>query len=294
MTEGCVYRGRFAPTPSGPLHFGSLVIALASWLDARAHDGDWLVRIDDIDPPREVPGAADQILRQLDACGLHWDDQVRYQSQRHDAYAAAIKTLLAQGEAFYCPLSRTDLAALNHQHPGISAASTSADNCAVRLRVDDKVIAFEDRWHGPVQDNLERNGGAFVIQRRDGLYAYQLACALDDADDQITDVVRGTDLIASTPRQLRVLEALDRTAPRYGHLPLVLDADGNKLAKSSLSPAIDPRHAGPALAAALAWLGGPTLDAAPRDILDAGLHWWQAGANGLRYDAGPMPALSLT
>lgn len=294
MTDAAVYRGRFAPTPSGPLHFGSLVVALASWLDARAQEGVWLVRIDDIDPPREQPGAADQILRQLDACGLHWDNSVRYQSQRHDAYEAAVQQLLNQGDAFYCQLSRTDLAALGHRHPGISAATDDARDSAVRLTVPAQPLCFNDRWRGEYCLDLQDAGGAFVIRRRDGLYAYQLACALDDADDRITDVVRGVDLIDSTPRQLRVLDALARPAPRYGHLPLVLAANGEKLAKSSGSEAIEIGQAERALAQALRWLGGPSIEGSVDDCLQAGLAWWRSGATGLRCDAGPMPALSLT
>ena len=291
-THPC-YRGRFAPTPSGPLHFGSLVIALASWLDARAHNGEWLVRIDDLDPPREVPGAASEILRQLEACGLLWDHAVRYQSKRHDAYEDAVQTLLASGDAFYCPLSRTDLAALDHQHPGISAASDSATDTAVRLQVSHDPVCFDDRWQGQVCVDLEATGGAFVIRRRDGLYAYQLACALDDADDGITHVVRGMDLIDSTSRQVRVLQALGRPAPGYGHLPLVTAADGSKLAKSSGSEAFDTRHAGHTLAAALRWLGGPEAGADIDETLIAGLAWWRNGASCLRHEAGPAPTLSL-
>ena len=293
MSESVVYRGRFAPTPSGPLHFGSLVIALASWLDARAQQGEWLVRIDDIDPPREVPGAASEILRQLEACGLLWDDAVRYQSQRNAAYEAAVQQLLTQGDAFYCQLSRTDLATLNQQHPGISAASSSAIDSAVRLQVSSVPVCFEDRWQGQVCLDLEAAGGAFVIRRRDGLFAYQLACALDDADDHITHVVRGMDLIDSTPRQVRVLQALGHRTPGYGHLPLVTAADGNKLAKSSGSTAIDIRHAHQHLADALHWLGGPSVDGGVDEILLAGLAWWRDGARGLRHDAGPAPARSL-
>lgn len=295
MTESTpTYIGRFAPTPSGPLHQGSLAIALASWLDARAAQGRWLVRIDDIDPPREAPGGADQILRQLEACGLHWDGSVRYQSRRNAAYDQAITLLLNQGDAFFCPLSRTDLAALDNLHPGISVATKNAKDSAVRLQVSAAPLCFEDRWQGIVCTDLQAAGGAFVIRRRDRLYAYQLACALDDADDGITVVVRGIDLIDSTPRQLRVLQALGRPAPRYGHLPLVTDNDGSKLAKSSGSAAVPLHQARAALAAALLWLGGPTVDGDIAAILAAGLTWWRSGANGLRQEAGPALALSLT
>lgn len=302
------YRGRFAPTPSGPLHFGSLVSALASWLDARANDGEWFVRIDDLDPPREQAGAADQILRQLDACGLHWDAAVRYQSQRNAQYRDAVAELLKRGHAFYCRLSRRELDALGGTHPGAPSAnihstdipasaakptSTQID-AAVRLVTPSDDICFDDRLIGQHCDNLNQQGGPFVIVRRDGLYAYQLACALDDADDQITDVVRGSDLLASTTRQLCVLAALDRQPPRYAHLPLVIDRDGNKLAKSNSSAAIDLQHSRAALQQALTWLGGPVVGGDIHSILTAGLCWWRDGAIGLRHhDAGPAPEQSL-
>lgn len=298
MTPTPSYRGRFAPTPSGALHFGSLVTALASWLDARAQGGEWLVRIDDLDPPREAPGSADQILRQLDACGLQWDGPVRYQSQRHESYRAAIEQLLDNNQAFYCPLSRSALNALDGKHPGPSVAASTANNNAIRLAVgnlgETSETCFEDRFVGRHCDNLNEREGAFVIVRRDGLYAYQLACALDDANDGITDIVRGSDLLTSTSRQICVLNALSQTLPRYGHLPLVTDSDGCKLAKSNSSAAIDVQHSQPALRQALIWLGGPAIDGAVNDILDGGIDWWREGAIGLRHqDAGPAPEQSL-
>ena len=289
------YRGRFAPTPSGPLHFGSLVAALASWLDARCAHGQWFVRIDDIDPPREIPGAADTILRQLDAFGLHWDGGVRYQSLRHGAYADAISTLLDHTDAFYCALSRTDLDALGNQHPGISVAVQDDANAAVRLQVADRDICFEDRWQGLTCYNLHGAGGAFVIRRRDGLYAYQLACALDEADDHISHVVRGIDLIDSTPRQLAVLNALQREAPHYAHLPVVTDTHGAKLAKSNNALSLNSDNAAAELSLALKWLGGPYVQGDIQDILNAALQWWPTGAKTLcNMEASPAPLLSLT
>lgn len=249
------YRGRFAPTPSGPLHFGSLVMALASWLDARGHQGEWLLRIDDIDPPREQPGAADHILRQLDAFALHWDGPVHYQSHRHEAYEAAVQQLLATGHAFFCQLSRRELDAMGNLHPGKSVATPSSENAAVRLAVPTGPVCFDDRFQGRQCLDLSRHEGAFVIRRRDGLYAYQLACALDDADLGITDVVRGIDLLDSTPRQIHVLHCLDRSLPRYGHLPVVLGADGQKLSKSAGAAAIEGGQAATTLQRALSQLG---------------------------------------
>jgi glutamyl-Q tRNA(Asp) synthetase len=298
MSTARRYRGRFAPTPSGPLHFGSLVTALASWLDARAQDGEWLVRIDDLDPPREQPGAADQILRQLDACGLQWDGAVRYQSQRHESYRAAVEQLLQNNQAFYCPLSRSELSALGGKHPGPSVAVSSVNNNAIRLALDNANTSletcFDDRFVGRHCDNLNEQEGAFVIVRRDGLYAYQLACALDDANDGITDVVRGSDLLASTSRQICVLKALSRELPRYAHLPLVTDDHGNKLSKSNSSAAINVQNSQIALRQALIWLGGPAVDGSISAILDGGIRWWRDGAIGLRHqDAGPAPEQSL-
>lgn len=249
------YVGRFAPTPSGPLHFGSLVTALASWLDARHQGGHWLLRVDDLDPPRQQPGAVDTILYQLDAFGLHWDGPVRYQSARYDAYAAAVTRLLDTGLAFYCTLSRKQLAALDHIHPGPALARPAGPDRAVRLAVPNREMAFEDRLQGLIHGNLQQEGGAFVIRRRDGLFAYQLACALDDADQGITDVVRGSDLLASTLRQQWVLECLKSPPPNYAHLPVVMDPAGGKMSKSTGAAALNADRPGPTLLKALRCVG---------------------------------------
>lgn len=264
------YRGRFAPTPSGPLHFGSLVMALASWLDARRHQGEWLLRIDDIDPPREQPGAADRILQQLDAFALHWDGPVHYQSLRHEAYEEAVQQLLTKGDAFYCQLSRRDLEAIGNLHPGKSMAVDHTEDTAIRLAVPPEPVCFDDRFQDRQCLHLGQHEGAFIIRRRDGLYAYQLACALDDADLAITDVVRGMDLLDSTPRQIHVLNRLGRALPRYGHLPVVLGANGQKLSKSAGAAAIEGAQAG-TLQRALSHLGiNVDLDR-PGQMLDAAL-----------------------
>ncbi len=280
------YRGRFAPTPSGPLHFGSLVAALASWLEARAAGGEWLVRVDDLDPPREVPGAADTILRQLEQFGLEWDGPVRYQSQRHASYQRAVDQLLEQGHAFYCTLTRKQLAALEHNHPGISAAVPASSEASVRLAVPDRELCYDDGIQGQVCNNLHRDGGAFVIRRRDGLFGYQLACALDDADDVITHVLRGADLLDSTLRQRWLLECLGRPAPRYAHLPVITDGRDTKLSKSGGSEALDPAHASQLLSAALHCMGlqppKDLLGAPPATLLEWGKihypeHHWPPG-----------------
>ncbi|MDF1630444.1 MAG: tRNA glutamyl-Q(34) synthetase GluQRS [Alcanivoracaceae bacterium] len=265
------YRGRFAPTPSGPLHLGSLVMALASWLDARRQQGEWLVRIDDIDPPRETPGAADTILRQLEAFALYWDGPVHYQSQHHEAYRAAVQQLLLQGDAFYCRLSRKDLAALNNLHPGKHLAVSSSRDASVRLSIPAEPLCFDDRFQGRQCFRLDQQEGAFVIRRRDGLFAYQLACAVDDADMAVTDVIRGMDLLESTPRQMHVLNCLQQPAPRYGHLPVVLDKNGDKLSKSSGAAAIKPDQAPVALQRALAHLGIKVEIDSPEQMLLAAL-----------------------
>lgn len=280
------YRGRFAPTPSGPLHFGSLVAALASWLEARHAGGEWLVRVDDLDPPREVPGAADTILRQLETFGLYWDGPVRYQSQRHSAYQHAVETLLNSGHAFHCRLTRKQLAALNHNHPGISAAVSAADDTAIRLQVPDRALTYQDGIQGTISNNLHHDGGAFVIRRRDGLFGYQLACALDDADDGITHVLRGADLLDSTLRQRWLLECLGRPAPDYAHLPVVTDGRDLKLSKSAGSEALNPALTSQLLTAALRCMGlQPPSDlqgASPAALLAWGTahypnHQWPAG-----------------
>jgi len=280
------YRGRFAPTPSGPLHFGSLVAALASWLEARHAGGEWLIRVDDLDPPREVPGAADTILRQLETFGLHWDGPVRYQSQRHFAYQEAVDALLDRGHAFHCRLTRKQLAALNHNHPGISASVPAAEDTAIRLQVPDRELDYPDGIQGRISNNLHQDGGAFVIRRRDGLFGYQLACALDDADDGITHVLRGADLLDSTLRQRWLLECLGRPAPEYAHLPVVSDGRNLKLSKSTGSEALDPTRASQLLTAALHCLGlqppSDLQDERPAVLLAWGTahypdHQWPAG-----------------
>ena len=273
-------RGRFAPSPTGPLHLGSLLSALASWLDIRQRGGSWLVRIDDIDPPREVPGAAERILRQLEAHGLYWDEAVQYQSRRHEAYREAINTLLDSGHAFYCELSRRQLNARYHGcHPGSALAVSAGPDRAIRLAVPDNEIRFDDRLQGPCHCNLHSADGAFVIRRRDGLFAYQLACALDDADMGISEVLRGVDLLDSSFRQIHVLDCLGRSRPGYGHLPVVVDEQGQKLSKSAGSAALDERQPGDNLLLALKLLEVPLpreMSGAPvNDILQRALTSWQ-------------------
>ena len=245
------YRGRFAPSPTGPLHFGSLVAALGSWLMARDAGGAWWVRIEDLDPPREVPGAAEDQLRTLAGFGLVSDAPVVRQSERHDHYRTALDRLLADGLAFGCVCSRSALAAGGGVHracvPGPARAET-----AVRLRVPDgSVVAFDDALCGRFAQDVSTDVGDFVLLRADGCWAYQLAVVVDDAEQGITDVVRGADLLDSTPRQILLQRALGLPTPRYAHLPLIVDADGRKLSKSLAAVPVDGDDPLPALR--LAW-----------------------------------------
>ncbi|MFA5684576.1 MAG: tRNA glutamyl-Q(34) synthetase GluQRS [Lysobacteraceae bacterium] len=232
------YRGRFAPTPSGPLHFGSLVAALGSWLDARHHGGQWLLRIEDIDPPRERPGAARAQLQALAAFGLQADEPVRFQRHRHAAYDAALDRLRQRDMLFPCRCSRSDLAATHGIHRAC-VARPSAPHPAWRLRIADGEIAFRDRRLGDIREDTGRTVGDVVLRRSDGLYAYQLAVVVDDAAQGITDVVRGADLLDSTARQIAVQRALGLPTPRYLHLPLALGPDGEKLSKSLAACPVD-------------------------------------------------------
>ncbi|MEI2454720.1 tRNA glutamyl-Q(34) synthetase GluQRS [Lysobacter firmicutimachus] len=254
------YRGRFAPSPTGDLHPGSLLAAFGSWLLARHHRGAWLVRIEDLDPPREVPGAAERQLRALAAFGLESDEPVRRQSERGELYRAALDQLLARGLAFACRCSRSDLAAAGGIHRRCLAAARepgrAAPQAAVRLRVaDGATVGFDDAVLGPQRQDVAAEVGDFVLRRADGYWAYQLAVVVDDADQGITDVVRGADLLDSTARQILLQRALRLPTPRYAHLPLLLDAQGRKLSKSDAAQPLDPSDPLPALRAAWHALG---------------------------------------
>jgi len=249
------YRGRFAPSPTGPLHFGSLLAAFGSWLMARRAGGEWLVRIEDIDPPREVPGAADAQLRTLARYGLMPDGPVLRQSGRDAAYQAALDRLLASGDAFECHCSRADLAGSGGVHRACVAGAHRPDP-AIRLRVPDgTVVAFDDRVQGAVEQDVAREVGDFVLRRADGPWAYQLAVVVDDAAQGITEVVRGADLLDSTGRQVFLQRRLGLPTPAYAHLPLVVDGDGRKLSKSAAALPVDDSDPLPALRAAWRALG---------------------------------------
>jgi len=257
------YRGRFAPSPTGSLHFGSLCTALGSYLEARSRDGQWLVRIEDLDPPREVPGATDDILLTLDAFGFEWDGQVEFQSRRHAAYDAAVMTLLEEGLAYPCTCSRQDVAragtpgAEGPVYPGTcrSGSQRQGKRRSIRVLTEGSKIGFTDRFQGSIYQMLERQSGDFVIRRADGLTAYQLAVVLDDAWQGITDVVRGADLLRSTPRQIHLQRLLGLDTPRYAHLPLVLDSNGRKLSKQDGARPVQREYPLRTLTAAYRFLG---------------------------------------
>lgn len=243
------YRGRFAPSPTGPLHAGSLAAALASWLDARAANGSWVIRIENLDPPRIVPGAAQDIVETLARCGLESDEPVVYQSTRSELYEAAFARLQAQGLIYGCGCSRKDVDNVIEAqagwpvgvYPGTCSAGAVNDKPtrAYRVRVPDEEVCFVDRAAGRFPQRLKRDVGDFVVLRADGLWAYQLAVVVDDAEQEITDVVRGTDLLDNTPRQIYLQRVLGLPTPRYLHVPLVLNAAGEKLSKQSGATALD-------------------------------------------------------
>ena len=250
------YRGRFAPSPTGELHFGSLVAALASWLRARQQGGTWLVRVEDIDPPRELPGSAASILAALGRLGLDADGPPLYQSRRGDAYAASLQHLRDEGVAFPCWCSRAELEGAGTVHRDGHCVAPGHDDRppAWRLRVPDVDIEFDDGLQGPQRQNVREVVGDFVLKRADGLWSYQLACVVDDAFQRITEVVRGADLLDSTPRQILLQRLLGLPTPAYLHLPLAVDADGRKLSKSSDAAPLDLGDPRATLAAALRFL----------------------------------------
>ena len=265
------YRGRFAPSPTGQLHFGSLVAAVGSWLYARHAGGQWLVRMEDIDPPREVAGSAAGILAALPAFGLVADAPPLFQSQRIAAYDVAFEQLSAAGHLFPCWCSRSELAAGGGLHrDGRCVAAADPDRPpAWRLRVPDIGVDFDDALRGPQHENLRESVGDFVIRRAEGFYSYQLACVVDDAVQGITEVVRGSDLLDSTARQIWLQRCLGLPTPAYRHLPLAMGADGRKLSKSEQASPVDPVNPLPALRQALTFLSVPVLPAATdvRDLL---------------------------
>lgn len=256
-----MYTGRFAPSPTGPLHMGSLIAALASWLDARAAGGRWLVRMEDLDRPRVVPGADEAILEALTRLGLGWDGEVVYQSRRQDLYRRALDEL--RSHTYWCGCSRREVAdsslglAMDGApiYPGTCRAGTSGTPRALRLKVSPESVAFDDLVQGHQAQILDHDIGDFVLYRADGLFAYQLAVVVDDADQGVTDVVRGADLLDSTPRQIYLQRLLGVATPRYMHVPVAVDAAGEKLSKQTGAQPIEPSMA--TIRRALHFLGQP-------------------------------------
>lgn len=264
------YRGRYAPTPSGPLHFGSVIAAVASYADAKAHGGSWLLRIDDIDRPRVVPGAADDILRTIEALGMAWDGAVVYQSTRFEAYHAALHRLSRRGGIYPCRCSRREIADSSlrgvegYVYPGTCRAGLTGRARALRFDTRGARVTFDDAVQGCITQDIEHEIGDFVIYRADGVHAYHLAAAVDDAEQGVTHIVRGADLLESTPRQLLLQQALGLPRPLYAHVPVAVNATGEKLSKQTHAAPVTPDRAGAALAAALRFLGQPL----PRDAHD--------------------------
>jgi len=270
-----MYVGRFAPSPTGPLHFGSLVAALASWLDARAAEGRWLVRIEDLDAPRTLPGAADDILRTLERLGLGWDGPVLYQSQRSANYKAALESL----DTYWCGCTRREIADSSigrasdgaQIYPGTCRAGLAPGKTprALRLCTGPEEVVFTDRVQGPQRQVLEREIGDFVLLRADGQFAYQLAVVVDDAEQGVTDVVRGADLLDSTPRQIYLQRSLGYATPRYLHVPAAVNAAGDKLSKQTGARPVNTARKSEELRRALVLLGQPESE----DLAQALKNW---------------------
>ena len=279
------YRGRFAPSPTGPLHFGSLVTALASWLEAKHARGDWLVRIEDLDPLREPPEATGQILHSLECHGLFPDEPVRFQSRRHDAYQSAIETLLAQGKAYRCRCSRKQLKDNHGYHPNqCRQGGTGPEDGphAVRFALVDEASHWKDDLLGPQTQRVHAELDDPVILRKEGFYAYQLAVVVDDIDQGITHVVRGSDLLDMTAQQQQIFRALGAEPPHWLHIPVIVNEQGQKLSKQTHAPALDDDHPARNLFLALQALGQqpePTLaQATVEEVLSWAEAHWQRSA----------------
>jgi len=286
QSKSTTYRGRFAPSPTGPLHFGSLVAAVGSYLDARANQGEWLVRIENIDTPREAPGASRDILTLLEKLGMHWDDEVVYQRERHALYREALTILETKNLTYACTCSRKEIAdssiisidgpvypgtcrdAPKYLHPPHQQNRRSA----IRIRTDGQPLAFTDPVQGYVEQQIGKDIGDFVLHRADGIFAYQLAVVVDDAAQAITHVVRGADLLNSTPRQIYLQQLLGYTTPAYMHLPVVTNVKGEKLSKQTFAAPVAQFNVLFQLVSALRFLGQNP----PDELLDGNLEtFWQ-------------------
>lgn len=286
MLPSSSYRGRFAPSPSGPLHFGSLVAALGSYLDAKHQNGSWLVRMEDLDTPRTVPGAADGILRTLECLGLHWDEEVIFQSRRTAAYEAAWHRLNSINAVYSCACTRKEIADSAMHGPGSrnmdelvypgtcrNGIPAGRESRSWRVRTTNKTVEFSDMLQGNITQNIENESGDFVVKRADGLFAYQLAVVVDDAFQGVNHIVRGADLIASTPRQILLQQLLGLPTPHYMHLPVAVNAQGEKLSKQTLAEPVNCSNPAELVMRALNFLQqNPPVELSAYDV-NAILNW---------------------
>lgn len=271
------YRGRFAPSPSGLLHFGSLIAALASYLDAKHNRGQWLVRIEDIDPPREKIGASKEILKTLNSYGLHWDEEVLYQSQQSHLYQDILNSLSQENLSYYCNCTRAHIKSVGGIYQGhcrhLTVQTSNETPCAVRIINSVGIEQFEDLIQGHVQCNKKFASEDFIIHRKDGLFAYQLAVVVDDIYQGISHIIRGCDLLEPTARQLSFYNILQHQTPKYGHFPVAVTEQGFKLSKQNNAPEINVKKPIPTLLAALNFLGQEPLNELEYANLEELLQW---------------------
>jgi len=285
MNSHSNYVGRFAPSPTGPLHFGSLVAALASFLDARFNNGKWLVRIEDLDPPREQRGADLLILKALEKLSLTWDESILYQSQRLEAYEHALSQLNQDDRLYPCLCSRKKTGKIYTNHCRFRTFSETPRPFAVRVVVESgTIVKFVDRVCGQQEEHLDETCGDFIVKRKDDLIAYQLAVSVDDEYQKITHVVRGADLLDSTFRQLHLQRQLSFQTPCYGHVSMITDQQGYKLSKQAHAPALDPDSASSSLYAALQALRqnppAQLVSSRPEEIISWAIEHWRIGRVG--------------
>jgi glutamyl-Q tRNA(Asp) synthetase len=277
-----LYRGRFAPSPSGPLHFGSLVAALGSWLDARNHHGEWLLRIEDIDPPREVAGAADDILSTLDTYGLHWDQEVSYQSHHLKRYQQILEQLHNDDLVYRCNCTRKQIKALGgiYQNTCRNKKLAQQSEYALRLKVDISTNGFDDCYQGYCTIDENTANEDFILKRKDGFYAYMLAVVVDDIDQNISHVIRGADLLETTQQQRCLFNILKKSPPIYGHLPLAVNEQGMKLSKQNHAQAISLNKVNENIWQALTFLQQAPPEELRHDSKEQLLQWavenWQS------------------
>ena len=269
------YIGRFAPSPTGPLHLGSLIAAVASYVDAKSKNGIWVLRMEDLDPPREPPGTADLILDQLYALGIQWDGEVLYQSSRINAYRETLKQLSKEELCYPCGCTRLQIKAMGSVYNGSCRNHTVSlpEKFAIRVKTFNDLIGFNDKIQGHQQQNVRKEVGDFIVLRKDNLFAYQLAVVVDDSYQKITDVVRGYDLIDSTPRQIHLQKVLGFKTPKYAHIPIILNDKGHKLSKQNFATPIEPKDGNNLIFQSLKYLGQKPPPPMNRASTDEQLQW---------------------